>query len=74
MTSVRLGTAPLHPRVAPYAQCPVLAVETETTGPDWWNAGFRYGGWVLYEPTVGADYIGVRHETKEAPADARPQA
>lgn len=63
MVTVSLGDAPLHPRVAPFAAAPVIAIDTETTGLDWWDSKFRVGGWVLYNPDVKADYIAVRHET-----------
>jgi len=53
----------MHPRVLPYANCPVVALDTETTGLDWWDRGFRTGGWVLHNPDVGTDYIPVAHET-----------
>lgn len=53
----------MHPRVLPYANCEAIAFDTETTGLDWWDRRFRMGGYVLYHPYVGGDYIPVGHET-----------
>lgn len=61
--NAQVKTAPLHPRVLPYANSPVIAIDTETTGLDWWDRRFRLGGVVLYAPEAGADYIPVGHET-----------
>ncbi len=53
----------MHPRILPYAQCPTIAIDTETTGLDWWDRRFRVGGYVMYDPDVGGDYVPVGHET-----------
>lgn len=59
----KVKNAPMHPQVMSYVGQPVVAIDTETTGLDWWSTTFRIGGYVLYTPDVGACYIPVGHET-----------
>lgn len=53
----------MHKVIGKYAKQPVIAIDTETTGLEWWGRTFRLGGVVLFAPKVGASYTAVGHET-----------
>ena len=53
----------MHKVIGKYAKQPVIAIDTETAGLEWWGRTFRLGGVVLSVPTVGASYTAVGHET-----------
>lgn len=63
MTTVHVGEPPIHPMVAPYANAPTVALDTETSSLYWWENTFWIGGYVLYAPGIGSTYIPVGHET-----------
>ena len=53
----------MHELIRPYADLPLVAIDTENTGLDWWDNSFKVGGYSLYAPSVGSVYVPVRHET-----------